>query len=358
MGTIIHKPLILAEISYGKIILSFKTIIESPPKLTNYLTNPSIQETQQYHPKNIVIIIGESFNKYHSSLYGYEKKTNPLLEQEESLYIYRNIISPATHTIDAFKAIMSTYSPERHSDNVWYKMTTIPEVFNIAGYHSIWISNQNRKGFYDNIPSKYSELCHKSIFINEGGGKKNIHSYDIDILNKIKEQYDTQTKNIFFIHLMGQHVSFESRFPYSFRKFTPEEYENYPEHQRINRANYDNATLYNDYVVHSIIQEFSNKETILFYFSDHGLDLYNTNDTYCGHANSSIESQNIGKQIPFIIYLSPLFISNNKSDIIKKLPMKIEQEYSIDDIIYTIMDIAGYRFENNNDVSNYSLFAQ
>lgn len=353
--TIIHKPYILAEISYGKIILSYKTIIDSPPQLTNYLTNPVIKETRKHHPQNIVVIIGESFNKNYSSLYRYHKRTSPLLEQEKLLYVYENITSPATHTIDAFKAIMSTYSPVRHSNDMWYKMPTIPEVFNIAGYHSIWISNQNRKGFYDNIPSKYSELCHDSEFINEN---INSQSYDIEVLKKIKEYNINQTKKIYFIHLMGQHVSFNNRYPRSFDHFQPKEYDNYPEHQRINRASYDNATLYNDYVIHSIIQEFSDKETILFYFSDHGLDIYNTNETYCGHSNSSSESQEIGKQIPFMIYVSPSFIVANESDLIENLKMKTKQKYSIDDIIYTIMDIAGYKFEGNNDVEKYSLLAR
>ena len=38
-------------------------------------------ENSDQHAPLIVLVIGESFNKYHSSLYGYELKTNPLLEK-------------------------------------------------------------------------------------------------------------------------------------------------------------------------------------------------------------------------------------------------------------------------------------
>ena len=52
--TIANKPLILSEISYGKIILSIKTINETPPNFSTTLTNTQIEETHQYHPKNRV----------------------------------------------------------------------------------------------------------------------------------------------------------------------------------------------------------------------------------------------------------------------------------------------------------------
>ena len=39
------------------------------------------------------IYIGESFNKYHSSLYGYDLKTNPLLEiRKENMFIMRVLV--------------------------------------------------------------------------------------------------------------------------------------------------------------------------------------------------------------------------------------------------------------------------
>lgn len=59
-----------------------------------------------------------------------------------------------------------------------------------------------------------------------------------------------------------------------------------------------------------------------------------------------------------MIYVSPSFIVANESDLIENLKMKTKQKYSIDDIIYTIMDIAGYKFEENNDVEKYSLLAR
>lgn len=46
----------------------------APRDLKQYLQNPSIDKESD-GPQNVVLIIGESFSKYHSSLYGYEKNT-------------------------------------------------------------------------------------------------------------------------------------------------------------------------------------------------------------------------------------------------------------------------------------------
>lgn len=53
-------------------IITFMSYSASPD-LNNYLQNP-IVECVNDGPDNIVLIVGESFSKHHSSLYGYEKK--------------------------------------------------------------------------------------------------------------------------------------------------------------------------------------------------------------------------------------------------------------------------------------------
>ena len=53
-------------------------------------------------PSNIVLIIGESHNRNHSSLYGDEKNTNPNLKEklmQGNLFLFSYVISAATTTI-------------------------------------------------------------------------------------------------------------------------------------------------------------------------------------------------------------------------------------------------------------------
>lgn len=62
---------------------------------------------------NIILIIGESYNKHHSQLYGYTKKTTPnqcrRLEKGE-LFPFTNVVSPWNITSNAFRNIFSLYS--------------------------------------------------------------------------------------------------------------------------------------------------------------------------------------------------------------------------------------------------------
>ena len=75
---------------------------ELPPSLKQYYSDLNLEVDSTKVPDNICIIIGESFSKGHSSLYGYEKDTNPKLrelEKDSSLVVYKHVTSPGTHTI-------------------------------------------------------------------------------------------------------------------------------------------------------------------------------------------------------------------------------------------------------------------
>lgn len=345
---IANNPNYIFDTSSGKILLVIHQLTNIPPDIK--LTNPQIEETTSVHPNNIVIIIGESFNKNHSSLYGYEKSTNPLLTkymENGDLIIFDSVISPASHTIEAFQNIMSTYNDS--CSLKWYECTTIAEVFNSVHYNTIWISNQKEYGFYENIPSKYAKLCKEYYFCDN----QNKNTYDENIFPLLTSK---KGKNIYFIHLMGQHIAFSERYPKSFDYFKDSDYKTFPIQQRQIRASYDNATLYNDYIIDSIISYFKKQESIIMYFSDHAIDLYQTDNNYYGHAKKyEYESELISKQIPFMIYLSPLYKNNftEKSLLIKK---NKNRSFNSHNLIYTIMDIAGYKFKDNNDVARYSLF--
>lgn len=336
------------------IVYRDRSRIEITPDLSLYRNNPEFTATNDSHPANIVVVIGESFAKTHSSLYGYHKNTNPLLEihkKDSNLYVFDNIVAPASHTMEAFKAIMSTFSYHR-DDSVWYKHTTIPECFNKLGYKTIWISNQHQYGAFDNIPTRFSQLCDTSIFT-----KKNItdNFKDGQILKYLNEK--SLGKEFIVVHLMGQHFKCSERYPDEFNLFAEKDYLNLQEHQRKNVAEYDNATLYNDFVVDSIIKSFKNKESILFYFSDHGQDIYFSDDNYYGHGITANEkSDSIGRDIPFMIYTSPLF-EENYPDLIKKIQNSTNRTYNTENLLFTLLDIAGYKFKENNDVEKYSLLS-
>ena len=321
--------------------------------LKNHPTYPSIEESDSIHPEQVVIILGESFSSNHSSLYGYKKYTNPLLKkqvEQGNLYIFKNVKSPSTHTTNAFKYLLNTFQVGQEEGKTWYESTNIIEVMKTVGYHTIWISNQSEKGMFDNIPSGHGSICDEKCYMeNETFTDK----YDGRLIEKSPS--NTQRKSTIFYHLMGQHENFEERYPKEYRHFKEKDYSAYPEHQREILASYDNATLYNDYVVNSLMDLYKDKDVVLFYFSDHALDVFDTDPNYFGHAKQTEASQKQGKKIPFMVYVSPLFQERHPEKV-ERIKASIDKPFCTDKFIYAVMDIAGYRFADNDDVKKYSVF--
>ena len=297
---------------YNKVfsLLSF----ELPPDLKPYQTPLDIRVKGLDMPDNIVLILGESFSKSHSSIYGYEKETNPCLAAlaNDSLLIsYSDVIAPATHTIDCVKSIMSTYRLEYKDSVNWYECTTLPNIMKHCGYSTYWISNQSPSGTFDNIATRYSELCDSVYFVGntmKGLGKSD---FDEEIIETIRPRVANKTNNFIIVQLMGSHLDYRKRYPENWNVFQNNDYPHLLELQKTIIASYDNSILYNDYVVSEILKCFESTETLALYFSDHGQDLFDSSEEYFGHArlgNSLSEAAAV--QIPFFVYMSRKYQEN------------------------------------------------
>ena len=344
----------------GVYLYKIKTLLSysAPRDLKQYLQNPSI-EKESDGPRNLVLIIGESFSKYHSSLYGYELSTNPKLSKlrdDSLLFVYNNVNSAELGTIVSFQCIMSTYKPEFKQNVNWYECVTLPEILSKTNYKSYWISNQSRNGVYDNVVSKYAELCDTSIWT--GQKFAGIVKTDLDelVIEKINErELWSDNKNVYIVHLMGSHYTFKSRYPEKYDMFKPKDYEVYKEHQRATLAEYDNSILYNDYVVSEICKSFEDEEVVVIYFPDHGLDVYNSDENYVGHPRTTDSlSVAVGREIPFMIYASPEYQINFPNKM-RQIKTTLSKSFRTDDVLYTVMDILGVKFADKDDVNKYSL---
>ena len=305
-------------------------------------------------PANVITIIGESFSLFHSSLYGYDKQTNPLLKEmydDGDLIVFNRVTSPATMTIAVFTYILNTRKLGMENECEWYESPTVIDVMNSANYHTVWLSNQEQFAYIDNLPSRNSKLCDDFVFTTEDadGNKFDGALTDIDIC-------DSNRHNAVFYHLNGQHFVFSERYPKEYDIFQPYEYKDQQGDVKI-IAQYDNATLYNDYVVSSIINKYKDTDAIVFYVPDHGLDIYYTDPKYCGHATAAPESQAICKKIPFMVYLSPLY-QQLRPELTERIKSSIDNEFCTDKLIYAVMDAARLKFADNDDVAIYSIFSK
>lgn len=317
-------------------------IFENSVDLREHLTNPEVGETTPNHPRNIVLIIGESYTKYHSSLYGYNKPTNPCLQRyvdDGSLVVFDSIESPCLSTTPTFMFLLNTHT--RNKKGKWYESVTIQEFFHNAGYHLTWISNQQQFGAFNNIPSGQSMLCDESYF--HGGEGQTMDMNVVDTYNSLNNNYEY---NFYFFHLYGQHPQFNKRYPQSFCQFKPEDYLT-PQNQKPVLAAYDNATLYNDSVVSAIFSCFKNKDALVIYLSDHGLDLFYTDPYYYAHGRPTDQkSDKIARQVPFMVYMSESFRLNHPG--LSSCIMEAKSiPFCTEILIYKLLSFTGYKIEEN-----------
>lgn len=337
------------NVSITKIVAFSK--VSRPIELESYQYTPSIFSLGYTGPKYVVIIIGESFAKHHSSLYGYALNTNPRLaqlEKEGNLYVYDNVKSPALNTIPVFKTMMSTYKLEYAENINWYECVTLPMIMQAANYHTCWFSNQSQKGYHDNVIAQYASLCDTTYFNGNRFAAMGKSDLDGDLINVVRDYVENNLMEYQFhvIHLMGSHPDFKRRYPVDFQEFECCDYPDALPKQRENLSSYDNSVFYNDYVVSQLMNVYKDKEAMVIYFSDHGLDVYDSRDDYVGHArDNDSKSSKVGYNIPYMIYLTPILKSN-----MPKLCEQVEQEkgesFCINNMIPKIMNFIGISFES------------
>lgn len=283
----------------------------------------------------MVVIIGESYSRYHSQLYGYDKETSPLLMekvQSGELIVYTDVITPINDTERAFRAI---YSLGEYYSDVYSDCLLFPYIFKQAGYYTVNIDNMDLASSTNRVKDseKLSELMFD--FRNSEVGK-----YDEEILEWLDVDDCEHPKQLFVIKLLGQHYDYADQFPYSWTRYDAKDYDraDLPENKVQLIADYDNATIYNDFVVNSIIDHFKDDKAVVLYFSDHGEEVYDERD-YMGHGGTT-PFLNYQFDIPFMIWMSDSYKESNAIHA-QTLVAHKDCSYTIDDVSHTILDMAG-----------------
>lgn len=310
-------------------------------------------EATPLHP-DIILIIGESFDKNHSNLYGYDKETNPLLSKREkdgSLVVFSSVKSPAPTTNEALSQILSL--PDHQKNKDWYENPMLPTALSKSGYQTYWISNQCATGLYDRTLSEIALLCDSAVFTTDD--YQNI--YDDALFSPLMEYVGTSSDanpKFCVVHLMGSHYRFNLRYPENYTKFEEDDYLNQKAERRETFATYDNSILFNDYVVDSMMNMVDSLDAVVIYLSDHGLDFYYTQNQASHGRHSIPESFDAGCQIPFMIYFTKPF-REKYPEIVERTSLGSDREFNTKYLMNTIMDIAGYDIPESSIYKN-SLF--
>lgn len=268
-----------------------------------------------------IVVIGESQTRDHMGVYGYKRRTTPWLSNLAADYntiLLRNVYSSHTHTVKALTQALtedSQYISKRSESTI-----SSIELLNAGGYRTTWLSNQNKFGVTSSPITRIGDLSKRSNWVNTS----TIVGSEPDEILFEPFQYlltEIDEREVIFIHLMGCHFPYQDRYNEKFEHFD---------------FKYDNAILYNDFVVSKIFTaaQQTGKLTAFIYFSDHG----EAPERSLGHDSSRFDYEMT--RIPMYIWFSNDYINVNPQ-IFNQLKQREATFFSNDMFYDTLIGIIG-----------------
>ncbi|HJR30050.1 MAG TPA: phosphoethanolamine transferase CptA [Pseudomonas sp.] len=303
----------------------------------------NLTDSMANQPATLVLVIGESTNRQRMSLYGYPRETTPELDKlKDQLAVFNNVITPRPYTIEALQQVL-TFADEENPD-LYLTTPSLVSMMKQAGYKTFWITNQQTMTKRNTMLTTFSEQADEQVYLNNNRNQ-NAAQYDGDVIEPFnKALADAAPRKLIVVHLLGTHMSYQYRYPPTFNKFTDRK--GVPDGVRDDQVptynSYDNAVLYNDFVVSSLIKDYAKTDPngFLLYLSDHGEDVFDS----AGHNTlGRNESKPTAPMytIPFMAWASPKWRETHDWSFAGDLA----RPYSSSHLIHTWADLAGLSFD-------------
>jgi heptose-I-phosphate ethanolaminephosphotransferase len=238
-----------------------------------------VQQNADAEQHTFVLILGESMNKRHLSLYGYPLTTTPKLKSRADLLVYNDVVSSYSNTIQSVLAMLTTSNLE--NTLVPEQSVDIIDVFYSAGFETHWISNQSPVGLWENVITVFANKADHRRFVNTTSNTSFESTLSISYDEKLFEPFQealssSASKKLIVVHLMGSHSAYAKRYPSRFEQFPVKGSD-----VEKTKAAYDNSILYTDYIVDSLFNAISHFSRTLnnacytaLFVSDHGENVY------------------------------------------------------------------------------------
>ena len=301
----------------------------------------------------IILVVGETARRDRFSLNGYKNETNPLLKKE-NVVSFKNATSCGTSTAISVPCMFSHFTRNGFSvDNANSTENLLDVLLHTKNVDVLWRdNNSDSKGVA--IRAKYEDF--KTSATNTICDPE---CRDVGMLVGLQDFIDKSQKQDIFIvlHQMGNHgPAYYKRYPKNFEVFKPVCKTNELEkctNDEIGNA-YDNAILYTDYFLSSVISFLKNNSskfnTAMVYVSDHGESL-GENGVYL-HGLPYMMAPKEQKEIALIMWFGGMMEKETNYVSLKKI---LNDPFSHDNIFHTIlgmMEISSSVYKPELDILN------
>lgn len=375
IGSIEH---ILTEPDHGEFYLPIYRLVFSV--YSNHLASQQVDkcvaaskrvvvDSCSFRSPTIVLIIGESYSKAHCQLYGYPQKDTPRqrrLERGGWLTKFNDVVSCWNLTSFVFKNVLSMHVVGEKGE--WCDYPLFPELFRKAGYQVTFLTNQFllaagqavydfSGGFFLNDP-----VLSKAQFDLRN---TSLHRFDEGLLsdydNFLNEgKINLKGNNLIIFHLIGQHVSYNTRYPKDRAKWHADDYKELrpdiagDHYRRRMIAAYDNACLYNDSIVTQIVRRFEDKDAIVVYMPDHGEEIFEPGrDIICRNHSAAVDwpLAHYEFEVPFWIWCSRKY-AHREPEVFKAIKDAKNRRFMTDALPHMMVWLAGISSKDYNDKYN------
>lgn len=294
-------------------------------------------------PETLVLVIGETSRADNWQLYGYSRKTNPLLMQVKGLTVFTNYMSQSNTTHKSVPILLSLAEADNY--DILYHTKGIMQAFREAGYHTVFLSNQQRNHSFIDFLGEQADDC---LFLRDSHPD---NAYDTDLLVPLAQKLARQKGKRTFIvlHTYGSHFSYADRYPDFMREFKNDQYDGAKREYRPQLINaYDNSICQTDLLLRRIIEQLAAQggSAAMVYTSDHGEDIFDDARHLFLHASPFPSFWQL--HVPLVVWTSPAYRERH-ADIARCLNANRRKRAESNSVFHTLLTMGGVTTSYRND---------
>ncbi|MDD7420499.1 MAG: sulfatase-like hydrolase/transferase [Prevotellaceae bacterium] len=293
--------------------------------------------------ETLVLVIGETSRADNWQLYGYSRKTNPLLTQTKGLTVFTDYMSQSNTTHKSVPILLSLAEADNY--DILYHTKGIMQAFREAGYHTVYLSNQQRNHSFIDFLGEQADDC---LFLRDSHPD---NAYDTDLLVPLAQKLARQKGRRTFVvlHTYGSHFSYADRYPDNMREFQSDQYDGAKRQYRPQLINaYDNSICQTDLLLRRIIEQLTahGGSAAMVYTSDHGEDIFDDARHLFLHASPFPSFWQL--HVPLIVWTSPTYRQRHGA-ITSALDANRHKAAESNSVFHTLLTMGGVTTSYRND---------
>ena len=293
--------------------------------------------------ETLVLVIGETSRADNWQLYGYSRKTNPLLTQTKGLTVFTDYMSQSNTTHKSVPILLSLAEADNY--DILYHTKGIMQAFREAGYHTVYLSNQQRNHSFIDFLGEQADDC---LFLRDSHPD---NAYDTDLLVPLAQKLARQKGRRTFVvlHTYGSHFSYADRYPDDMREFQSDQYDGAKRQYRPQLSNAcDNSICQTDLLLRRIIEQLTahGGSAAMVYTSDHGEDIFDDARHLFLHASPFPSFWQL--HVPLIVWTSPTYRQRHGA-ITSALDANRHKAAESNSVFHTLLTMGGVTTSYRND---------